>query len=105
MPSTTSRVVSIVLDSSTVMTPSLPTFFMASAMRSPTCLSVLALIVPTWAIMSPFTSLERHWVRACGNRSYTLTEDCLGQHGRGGGAVASYIRGLGGNLPHHLGTH
>src|SRR6266436_6178956 len=39
MPSTTSRVVSIVLDSSTVMTPSLPTFFMA------------------WAIMSPLTSL------------------------------------------------
>jgi hypothetical protein len=32
MPSTTSSVVSIVFDSSTVMTPSLPTFFMASAM-------------------------------------------------------------------------
>src|SRR5213594_1733751 len=58
MPSTTSRVVSIVLDSSTVMTPSLPTFFMASAMMLPTCLSVLALMVPTCAIMSPFTSRE-----------------------------------------------
>src|SRR6266705_2878387 len=58
MPSTTSRVVSIVLDSSTVMTPSLPTFFIASAMMLPTCLSVLALIVPTCAIMSPFTSRE-----------------------------------------------
>src|SRR5580700_6536303 len=38
------------------MTPSLPTFFMASAMMLPICLSLLALIVPTWAIMSPLTS-------------------------------------------------
>src|SRR5258708_4669112 len=58
MPSTTSSVVSMVRDSSTVMTPSLPTFFMASAMILPTCLSVLALMVPTCAIMSPFTSRE-----------------------------------------------
>src|SRR5438552_8718767 len=58
MPSTTSRVVSIVLDSSTVMTPSLPTFFMASAMMPPICLSLLAEIVPTCAIMSPLTSRE-----------------------------------------------
>src|SRR6266571_5938075 len=50
MPSTTSRVVSIVLDSSTVMTPSLPTFFMASAMMPPICLSLLAEMVPTWAV-------------------------------------------------------
>src|SRR2546428_19279 len=57
MPSTTSRVVSIVLDSSTVMTPSLPTFFMASAMMPPICLSLLAEMVPTWAIISPLTSL------------------------------------------------
>src|SRR5262249_21333609 len=57
MPSTTSSVVSMVLDSSTVMTPSLPTFFIASAMIQPICLSLLAEMVPTWAIMSPFTSL------------------------------------------------
>src|SRR5208282_856890 len=50
-------------------------------------------------------ALERHRVRACGNRSHTLTEDCLGQHGRGCGAVASHIRGLGRNLTHHLCTH
>src|SRR6266852_3530451 len=50
-------------------------------------------------------ALERHRVCARGNRSYTLTEDCLGQHGRGGGAVASHIRGLGRNLAHHLCTH
>ncbi len=47
----------MVLDSSTVMTPSLPTFFMASAMMPPICLSLLAEMVPTWAIMSPLTSL------------------------------------------------
>src|SRR5438552_2951138 len=57
IPSTTSSCVSIVLDSSTVMTPSLPTFFMASAMMPPICLSLFALIVPTCAIMSPLTSL------------------------------------------------
>src|SRR5271156_3393672 len=59
MPSTTSSDVSMVLDSSTVMTPSLPTFFIAPAMMSPMCLSLLALMVPTWAIMSPLTSLCR----------------------------------------------
>src|SRR6266566_2068741 len=57
MPSTTSSVVSIVFDSSTVMTPSLPTFFMASAMMPPICLSLLAEMVPTCAIISPLTSL------------------------------------------------
>src|SRR5215831_943525 len=57
MPSTTSSVVSMVFDSSTVITPSLPTFFIASAMIPPICLSLLAEMVPTWAIMSPFTSL------------------------------------------------
>src|SRR3989454_5782091 len=50
MPSTTSRVVSIALASSTVMTPSLPTFSMASAIKSPIVLSLLAAIVATWAI-------------------------------------------------------
>src|SRR5690242_2989659 len=46
----------MVRDSSTVMTPSLPTFFMASAMMLPICRSLLAEIVPTCAIMSPLTS-------------------------------------------------
>jgi len=40
------------------MTPSLPTFFMASAMMPPICLSLLAEMVPTCAIMSPLTSRE-----------------------------------------------
>src|SRR5215471_16315634 len=52
MPSTTSSSVSSDFASSTVMTPSLPTFFMASAMNLPTSASPLAEIVPTWAISS-----------------------------------------------------
>ncbi len=50
MPSTTSSVVSRPLASSTVITPSLPTLFIASAMISPTVESLLAEMVPTWAI-------------------------------------------------------
>ena len=50
MPSTTSSVVSSPLASSTVITPSLPTFSIASAMMSPMVESLLAEMVPTWAI-------------------------------------------------------
>ncbi len=50
MPSTTSSVVSRPLASSTVMTPSLPTFSIASAMIWPMVASPLAEMVPTWAI-------------------------------------------------------
>ncbi len=57
MPSTTSRLVSIDFDSSTVMTPSLPTFSMASAMILPIVESLLAEMVPTWAIILPLTGL------------------------------------------------
>jgi hypothetical protein len=42
--------VSAVLASSTVITPALPTFFVASAISLPIALSPLAEIVPTWAI-------------------------------------------------------
>src|ERR1700728_1569427 len=49
MPSTTSSSVSRLLASSTVMTPSLPTFCMASAIILPIDLSPLAAIEPTWA--------------------------------------------------------
>ncbi len=44
--------VSRLLASSTVMTPSLPTFFIASARILPISLSPLAEMVPTWAISS-----------------------------------------------------
>src|SRR5579872_5545628 len=49
MPSTISTSVSSALASSTVMTPSLPTFCMALAIILPTSLSPLAEMVPTWA--------------------------------------------------------
>eukprot|EP01139_Manchomonas_bermudensis_P011864 Amastigsp_a344410_36.p3 type:complete len:213 gc:universal Amastigsp_a344410_36:1159-521(-) len=50
MPSTTSSSLLSDLPSSTVMTPSLPTLSIASAMILPTSSSLLAEIVPTWAI-------------------------------------------------------
>src|SRR5215469_8093076 len=52
MPSTTSSSVSSDFASSTVITPSLPTFFIASARNCPISASPLAEIVPTWAISS-----------------------------------------------------
>src|ERR1700677_251655 len=52
MPSTTSSSVTAVFASSTVITPSLPTFFIASAIILPTVLSPLAEIVPIWPISS-----------------------------------------------------
>src|SRR6478752_1585226 len=62
MPSTTSRVVSIPLASSTVTTPSLPTFSMASAMRLPTVASLLAAMVATCAIsFLSFVDFDIFW--------------------------------------------
>ncbi len=48
----------MLLASSTVMTPSLPTFSMASAMILPIVSSLLAEMVPTCAIMLPLTGFE-----------------------------------------------
>src|SRR6266478_6577089 len=50
MPSTISTSVSSAFASSTVMTPSLPTFCIASAIILPILLSPFAASVPTWAI-------------------------------------------------------
>src|SRR6202008_4160472 len=52
MPSTTSSSGSRLFASSTVITPSLPTFFIASARKRPLSTSPLAEMVPTWAISS-----------------------------------------------------
>ena len=52
MPSTTSSSVSAVFASSTVITPSLPTFFIASAIILPIDLSPFDAMVPIWAISS-----------------------------------------------------
>ena len=48
----------MLLASSTVMTPSLPTFSMASAMIRPMVSSWFAEMVPTWAIIDPVTGLD-----------------------------------------------
>ena len=116
------------------MTPSLPTFFIASAMMLPMVASLLAEIVPTWAIMSPVTGLENlssspcrarrsssicrdyrnglfdaalqgHRVGAGGNRLHAFAEDGLGQNGRGRGAVAGDVGSLGSDFTHHLRAH
>ena len=58
MPSTTSSDVSSVLASSTVITPSLPTLSIASAMILPIVRSLLAEIIPTWATMLPDTGRD-----------------------------------------------
>ena len=51
MPSTVFTSVSVPLASSTVMTPSLPTTFIASAIKDPMVLSLLAEMVPTCSIL------------------------------------------------------
>src|SRR5665213_2210916 len=52
MPSTTSSSLSRLFASSTVMTPSLPTFCIALAIMSPISFSPFAAIAPTWPISS-----------------------------------------------------
>src|SRR4029077_8488030 len=124
MPSTTSRVVSRPRASSTVMTPSLPTFSIASEMMRPISSSLLAEMVPTWAMSLPSTGLASlsiaataaltassmprlilHRVGAGGDVLGALAVDRLGEHRRGGGAVAGDVRGLRRHLAHHLGAH
>src|ERR1700730_5963375 len=118
MPSTTSSSVTAVFASSTVITPSLPTFFIASAIILPTVLSPLAEIVPTWEISSEdWTFLARrsvsltaaalrrqidaalqvHRFHASGDQLEPLFHDRGGQHRRGGGAIASIVTGLRGD--------
>src|SRR5205085_2711062 len=50
-------------------------------------------------------ALELHGVVAGGHQLDALIVDGLGQHGGGGGSVASFVTGLGGHFLHHLGTH
>src|SRR5581483_2205644 len=50
-------------------------------------------------------ALEVHRVHAGGNRLGAFANDGMGQHGRGGGAVAGRVSGLGGDFAHHLGAH
>src|SRR6266516_5909279 len=125
MPSTTSSSVSRDFASSTVITPSLPTFFIASAMKRPISGSPLAEMVPTWAISSfrgdilgvllevsdngldrqIDTALEVHRIHAGGDSLGTFSDDRVSEHGRRRRAVTGLVRGLRGNLAHHLRTH
>ena len=125
MPSTTSSSVSRLLASSTVMTPSLPTFFIASAIILPIEASPLAEIVPTWAISSIVVTLaavflrsatigldrevdaalEVHRIGAGGDRFGAFLDDGVGENGRRRGAVAGEVALLRGDFAHHLGAH
>src|SRR5713101_5025476 len=123
MPSTTSSDVSMLLASSTVITPSLPTLSIASAMIRPIATSLFAEIVPTWATMLPLTGfaiffnsavsastafsipLDVHRVRAGRDVLRPLPVDRLGEHGGRRGAVTGRVRRLARDLAHHLRAH
>src|SRR6218665_3236382 len=94
MPSTTSSSDSSDLPSSTVITPSLPTLSIASAISLPMVSSALAEIEPTWAIsLEGVVGLE------------AFAHDGLCQHGGGGGAVTGVVAGLGGHFLDQLRAH
>jgi len=119
--------VSMVLASSTVMTPSLPTFSIASAMIWPMVSSPVGGDGgrPARSRRCPSTFLadacraRRRWrstalsmprCRAVGLApAVTFLRpsrvDGLGEDGGGGGAVAGDVAGLGGDLTDHLGAH
>src|SRR5215207_9431460 len=106
MPSTTSSSVCRPLASSTVITPSLPTFCIASKIISPMLVSPLAEMVPTWATSASVdAALEVHRVHTGGHRLGALAHDRLGEHGRGGGAVTGLVGGLARDLAQHLRAH
>ena len=50
-------------------------------------------------------ALQVHRVHAGGDRLGAFADDRLGEHGRGGGAVAGDVVGLRGDLAHHLRAH
>jgi hypothetical protein len=114
MPSTTSSSFSSDLPSSTVITPSLPTLSMASAMILPidssswqrSCRPEQFLCWWWWLCwllqffnQGGFNSfvdaaLQVHGVHACGHVLHAFAHDGLGQNGGGGGAVASVVAGF-----------
>ncbi len=112
-----------VWDSSTVMTPSLPTLSMASEIIPPISVSA-AEMEATWAIW-PLESvsrampcrrgdrglharfdalLERHRVGPGGHVAEALVDHGPGQHGGGGGAVTGDVIGLLGHFLDQLGA-
>jgi hypothetical protein len=125
MPSTKSSSMPKVWDSSTVMTPSLPTLSIASAMILPISGSLLAemagdlgdlvLGLDVARLVRDLlddaldglvdAALEQHRVGAGGDVAQAFLDDGLGQDGRGGGAVTGDVVGLGGDLLGELGAH
>ena len=125
MPSTTSSSVSRLLASSTVITPSLPTFFIASAIILPIELvavgrdradlgdllgfgdlaAVLLEIGDDGFDREIDAALEVHRIGAGGDRLGAFPDDGVGEHGRRGGAVAGEIALLRGDFAHHLRAH
>ena len=124
MPSVNSSSVPVVVDSSTVITPSLPTLSNASAMQLADLGRPGRRWSATWAMSSvPSTAraasssvgahrgdggldapLEVHRGGAGGDVAQALADHRLGQHGRGGGAVTGDVVGLGGDLLGELGA-
>ena len=114
------------MPSSTVMTPSLPTFSKASAISLPMAGSLLAQIAATCSISSFLVSclaslssrcfdgrldglvdaaLDGHRVGAGGDVAQAFLIDRQGQDGRRGGAVAGHVAGLLGDGVDELGAH
>ena len=125
MPSTTSSSVSRLLASSTVITPSLPTFSIALADHVADFVVAIGgdgadlgdLVVGRDLLGARLdvlddgfdrlvdAALQVHRVHAGRDRLGAFAHDGLGQHGGGGGAVAGHVIGLGGDFAHHLGAH
>ncbi len=122
MPSTISVSVTRFLASSTVITPSLPTFCIALAISSPMNWSPFAEILPIWAISSfeetflecffrcaTIASTARstprfriHRVQPRRHRLGALARDRGREHGRRGGAVAGVVMLFRGDFAHEL---
>jgi hypothetical protein len=91
-----------------VITPSLPTFFIASAMMLPMVESLFAEMLPSWAYhvagdglgeLLDFhglidAALDSHRIRPCGDRCDAFAVDCLGQNRGRGGTVSGNVRGF-----------
>ena len=115
----------MLLASSTVMVPSLPTLSIASAMISPMVVSQLAETVATWAIsvrsltflemrpssatMASTALLMPRWSEVGFAPAVTFLRpsliDGFGENGGGGGAVAGDVAGLAGDFADELGAH
>src|SRR5215510_11216049 len=124
IPSTTSSAVSVVLASSTEITPSAPTRSIASATSSPMAGSLWAEIVATWdfsrrlctgrdidlmastAARNPRSSPRFRSIALAprGDIAQTIGEDSMRQHSRSARSVTDDLAGAFGSLANHLRT-